>query len=286
MKFLADKSLALNRIKKYTNVLKKSNIDNMFNYENYWLTQTSISPINMMQGYFPRTVLPYNKAKCLGKKEIYLQVSNEELQDPIKFNDVQSILYCFMIHPHKYDYFNDDCFVVNKEYKPRDYTFVLNWYDIEQYNVFYYNDLNLFEKYIINQKDFINKIKNYDVDRITENDLDNYAKYMELHKKYPDEFLVPTLNIDIIWHAHMLDCNMYRDDSHKILGKVLDHNDDAKEEDLNVGFDKMLHYWKKEYEESLIEESLITNNTSSELGHGRSIAHTPRIVSISGGCGG
>lgn len=239
MQFLFNKQLALDKIKTYTNVLKKSNIDNMFNYTNYWVVRTSISPINMVQGYFSRAVVPYNKAKYLEKYRIYLQVSNKELQNPDKLNDIQSILYCFMIHSQQYAYYNSSSFVVNEEYKPPDYVWVMNWYHIQNYNVFYYDRLNLFEKYINNQKDFINKIKNYDTEQITAKDLDDYEKYIHLHKKYPDQFLVPTLNIDIVWRrAHMLDYNMYCSDSAEILGRILDHNDDVDEEKLDVGFNK------------------------------------------------
>ena len=36
--------------------------------------------------------------------------------------------------------------------------------------------------------------------------------------------MVPTLDIDLIWHAHMLSADDYVEDCERILGRVLSYN--------------------------------------------------------------
>lgn len=61
------------------------------------------------------------------------------------------------------------------------------------------------------------------------NDLANeaiglYKKYLVLCGLYPKARLVPTKDIDIVWHTHILDTNRYHEDCHKIFGYFLHHN--------------------------------------------------------------
>ena len=55
-----------------------------------------------------------------------------------------------------------------------------------------------------------------------------YAQFLQLAKAHPNETLVPTLDVDLIWHVHMLSPLDYRDDCHAILGKLLSHDDQVQ----------------------------------------------------------
>jgi len=50
-----------------------------------------------------------------------------------------------------------------------------------------------------------------------------YRNYLILHLRYPGEKLPPSVDIDEVWHNHILDTERYRNDCEKIFGKYLDH---------------------------------------------------------------
>ena len=43
----------------------------------------------------------------------------------------------------------------------------------------------------------------------------------QLAKAHPGQTLVPTLDVDLIWHVHMLSPLDYREDCHALLGREL-----------------------------------------------------------------
>ena len=52
-----------------------------------------------------------------------------------------------------------------------------------------------------------------------------YHKYLLLQQQNPNEFLVPCYDMDIVWHTHQIDHLAYVEDTLKILGRVLNHDD-------------------------------------------------------------
>lgn len=50
-----------------------------------------------------------------------------------------------------------------------------------------------------------------------------YRQFLELALIYPDKSIVPTKDIDEVWHTHILDTAKYREDCNKIFGRPLDH---------------------------------------------------------------
>lgn len=65
---------------------------------------------------------------------------------------------------------------------------------------------------------------------------DLYRKFLVLNGMYPEQAIVPTPDIDAVWHAHMQDTAKYRLDCDYVFGAFLDHfpyvglrgNDDAR----------------------------------------------------------
>ena len=50
-----------------------------------------------------------------------------------------------------------------------------------------------------------------------------YRQYLELCLRYPDQIIVPTKQIDLVWHSHILDTGKYRQDCDQVFGYFLDH---------------------------------------------------------------
>ena len=58
----------------------------------------------------------------------------------------------------------------------------------------------------------------------TEMAIVNYRRFLYLTFLYPDVSLVPTLEIDTVWHHHVLRTKQYAADMHHLLGQFLHHD--------------------------------------------------------------
>ena len=59
--------------------------------------------------------------------------------------------------------------------------------------------------------------------------LERYKQHLVLKQQNPDMFFVPCYDFDLIWHAHQLHPLIYKKDTTKVLGKVLNHNDSVND---------------------------------------------------------
>jgi len=85
--------------------------------------------------------------------------------------------------------------------------------------------------------------------------LDRYKKFLYLLKVVKPSFhLVPTVDIDIFWHTHMLDSNHYTEDCNRYLGFFLQHDDKIGEAVLNDDFAKTCRLWKKIFKEQYVHQ--------------------------------
>jgi hypothetical protein len=50
-----------------------------------------------------------------------------------------------------------------------------------------------------------------------------YRRFLALVKIYPDQTIVPTKDIDMFWHYHILDTRKYMEDCDKIFGSYFHH---------------------------------------------------------------
>lgn len=50
-----------------------------------------------------------------------------------------------------------------------------------------------------------------------------YRRFLMLKQVYPGVSLVPSKQVDKIWHAHILDTRAYREDCDKLFGRFIDH---------------------------------------------------------------
>ena len=89
--------------------------------------------------------------------------------------------------------------------------------------------------------------------------IEQYKKFLELKRKYPNLELVPTEEIDSVWHAHILDTKNYAKDCELLFGKFLHHAPyfgpygHESQDDMKDWFKETSNVWKKEYGEVLEE---------------------------------
>ena len=91
------------------------------------------------------------------------------------------------------------------------------------------------------------------------NSVEQYKKFLSLKRKYPDSELVPTEEIDSVWHVHILDTKNYADDCNMLFGKFLNHEpyfgpySKERREDMARWFEETSIFWQMEYGEVLQE---------------------------------
>ena len=68
--------------------------------------------------------------------------------------------------------------------------------------------------------------------------VDRYCEFLALAAENPNQMLVPTLDIDLIWHVHMLSANDYEEDCHALLGRLLNHDAELSEAEIAGAFAK------------------------------------------------
>jgi hypothetical protein len=66
--------------------------------------------------------------------------------------------------------------------------------------------------------------------------IDRYGKFLKLFKLYPKTMLVPTLDIDLVWHTHQCSPSRYDVGMVKMVGRLIGHDDKLGEGILNSGF--------------------------------------------------
>jgi len=76
-----------------------------------------------------------------------------------------------------------------------------------------------------------------------------YYKFLNLMKLYPGKLFVPTLDVDLVWHAHQLNPSDYHKFTLTNVGNFIDHNDNIEKPSLGNGFIETAQLWKQNYNE-------------------------------------
>ncbi|PPR07442.1 hypothetical protein CVT24_007708 [Panaeolus cyanescens] len=76
-----------------------------------------------------------------------------------------------------------------------------------------------------------------------------YHAFMDLFSIQTDHktILVPTLDIDLVWHTHMLMHSSYWDDCYKHIGRLVDHEDKVSSMTLSKAFDTTALLWNRRF---------------------------------------
>jgi hypothetical protein len=83
-----------------------------------------------------------------------------------------------------------------------------------------------------------------------------YRKFLLLTYLYPDEQIVPSREVDQVWHTHILDTAKYRQDCEMLFGRFIDHwpyfgmTDNADRQALNGAFEKTQILFAKHFSTS------------------------------------
>ncbi|KAG8746355.1 hypothetical protein FRC10_005344 [Ceratobasidium sp. 414] len=77
-----------------------------------------------------------------------------------------------------------------------------------------------------------------------------YHLFLDLFAHNPSRPLVPTLLVDLGWHTHMLNAEAYREDSMRLFGRYMNHDDKVEEGKLASAFDDTSRLWKSRFNEN------------------------------------
>ena len=164
-------------------------------------------------------------------------------------------------------------------------------------------------KAVIRQNEFLKNFQNhtlysYDLKRLRafqfENFVQDYVSFLKLANKH--HTIVPTFDIDLIWHTHMRYPSDYREFCENLCGFILDHDDAIESSKLKTAYKKTAEQWKEKYQSEygssrpMVSNSTTMNQsqaaTNSGCGSGCAfVFHTHSSSSDSsdggdGGCGG
>jgi len=102
-------------------------------------------------------------------------------------------------------------------------------------------------KAMYKQLEFCKKIRNFKLN--IKSSIDKYNKFMFLIK-YSNKMLVPTIEIDIIWHSHIKQYDKYVQYCENICNKIIHHNDKIDKNNLKTAFAYTCIKWSKMYNET------------------------------------
>mmetsp|Transcript_15701 Transcript_15701/g.21531 ORF Transcript_15701/g.21531 Transcript_15701/m.21531 type:complete len:448 (-) Transcript_15701:375-1718(-) len=107
------------------------------------------------------------------------------------------------------------------------------------------------------QSQFVSRVLSLGPSIITDSFVDSavvkYIKFLHLARNNPDEMLVPTLDVDLVWRAHMLSPVDYRKDTKALCGRVLPHKNDYDRENLEDALENTQRAWFDQYGTHFLE---------------------------------
>ena len=72
--------------------------------------------------------------------------------------------------------------------------------------------------------------------------IEQYRRFLLLNHLYPNQQIIPSREIDQVWHTHILDTAKYREDCEQLFGQFVDHwpyfgmQDEADRQALDQAF--------------------------------------------------
>ncbi|KAI0437296.1 hypothetical protein F4803DRAFT_539297 [Xylaria telfairii] len=71
-----------------------------------------------------------------------------------------------------------------------------------------------------------------------------YERFLKLFKLYPGKMLVPTLDIDLVWHTHQCSPSQYALVMENMAGRFIDHNDKLGTATLDPAFENTKAFYR------------------------------------------
>lgn len=128
--------------------------------------------------------------------------------------------------------------------------------DIKQDTLFVKESIQPLKENVERQMKFVEKmhgqlwIRSPAVQGTLDRAVDRYTKFLELFKVYPGTVLVPTLDIDLVWHTHQCSAKEYQGQMISQTGRFVDHNDKIGNPALSGGLDTTVNLFKIRFGES------------------------------------
>eukprot|EP01113_Clastostelium_recurvatum_P033306 TRINITY_DN4389_c0_g1_i1.p1 TRINITY_DN4389_c0_g1~~TRINITY_DN4389_c0_g1_i1.p1 ORF type:complete len:355 (-),score=84.39 TRINITY_DN4389_c0_g1_i1:62-1126(-) len=108
-----------------------------------------------------------------------------------------------------------------------------------------------------------------------------YARFLLLMREYGKKHtLVPTLGIDLMWHAHMITPECYEADCKRIVGRFVNHDDSIDEKSLAASLEVTSQLWNKHHNSEYIKARPSLAQSQKNNNQNNNAAAT------SSGCGG
>ncbi|CAH1768990.1 9604_t:CDS:2, partial [Entrophospora sp. SA101] len=85
--------------------------------------------------------------------------------------------------------------------------------------------------------------------QIQNNAIRRYECFMKLIGKNPSKCIVPTLDIDLAWHTHMLNPKFYKKYTMEKTKRFINHDDSIEDQVIDKSFKKTCKLWYKEFNE-------------------------------------
>ena len=76
-----------------------------------------------------------------------------------------------------------------------------------------------------------------------------YERFMQLFKMYPGTMMVPTLDIDLIWHTHQCSPKSYQAFCEKEAGRSINHDDNLGKPTLKDGFKQTCLFYEAQFKD-------------------------------------
>jgi hypothetical protein len=89
-----------------------------------------------------------------------------------------------------------------------------------------------------------------------------YHMFMHLCFATPRMSMVPTLDIDLGWHTHLL-MPRYYEDCYQYVGRFVDHSDRIEKDEVGKGFDRTAEVWKRRYSRPYSQCGCTSKGTST-----------------------
>ncbi|CAF2051950.1 unnamed protein product [Rotaria magnacalcarata] len=162
-------------------------------------------------------------------------------------------------------------------------------------------------KAVIRQRDFLDKFQQHplfscDLNNVKQyyfKDLvQNYVSFIKLTES-KKSLIVPTFNIDLIWHTHMRYPHRYIHDTQILCGFVLNHDDSIEKNVLSTAYNQTAKRWKEAYKsnygETIDRDHLRTNQFISScamvmgailISNAASVGEPTACASCGSACGG
>lgn len=93
-----------------------------------------------------------------------------------------------------------------------------------------------------------------------------YKRYLTLNRRYEDRAIVPTKQIDTIWHYHILDTRAYHRDCERVFGEYFHHfpyfgmRGEKDEENLKASFFETVELYETEFGEAMLRNEEVATD--------------------------